>query len=215
MVKITKVYTRTGDGGQTKLGNGDTVNKPCRRITALGDIDELNASIGWAIRYTANEKGVTQILTRVQNDLFDLGASVCTPTPATNISDEQVDFIEKQIDALNTLLRPLDSFILPGGSDASAALHLARTVCRRAERSLIALHEETQIRPSNFIYLNRLSDLLFVMCRICNLKEDGSTDVLWVPGLFTECQSATDHAQELGQVGGVEIAAVQEAEANL
>ncbi|MBX9805623.1 MAG: cob(I)yrinic acid a,c-diamide adenosyltransferase [Alphaproteobacteria bacterium] len=181
MVHLTRIYTRGGDKGKTSLGSGERVSKSDARINAIGDVDEANAAIGWVREYTP--KTIDPLLMRIQNDLFDLGADLCVPKgkpDSLRIVDCQVDYLEKKIDDLNQHLEPLTSFILPGGSKSSAALHLARTIVRRAERSLIHLH---QIQPINFEaikYLNRLSDLLFVLCR--HVNGNGKEDVLWVPG---------------------------------
>jgi len=181
MVHLTRIYTRKGDKGETSLGSGDRVSKADARIEAIGDVDETNAAIGWARQHTP--KSLDDLLARIQNDLFDLGADLCTPEEspdALRIVASQVDFLEKTIDSLNKPLEPLRSFILPGGTKGSAALHLARTVARRAERSLIKLHHAQPLNAEAIKYLNRLSDLLFVLCRHVNDK--GKKDILWVPG---------------------------------
>jgi cob(I)alamin adenosyltransferase len=185
MVHLTRIYTRGGDTGETSLGSGDRVSKSDARIDAIGDVDEANAVIGWARQSTKQdaEKSLDALLVRIQNDLFDLGADLCIPeeTPGSlRIIASQVDFLEKKIDELNEPLEPLRSFILPGGTPGSAALHVARTVVRRAERSLIKLHHQYPINPEAIKYLNRLSDLLFVLCR--HMNDKGQKDVLWEPG---------------------------------
>jgi cob(I)alamin adenosyltransferase len=181
MVHLTRIYTRGGDKGDTSLGSGTRVSKSDARIQAIGDVDEANAAIGWARQFAP--KGLDSLLSRIQNDLFDLGADLCVPEEsptALRIVASQVDFLEKKIDKLNEPLAPLRSFILPGGSKGSAALHLARTVVRRAERSLIHLHRAQPLNEEAIKYLNRLSDLLFVLCR--HVNDNGKKDVLWVPG---------------------------------
>jgi cob(I)alamin adenosyltransferase len=184
MVKLTKIYTRGGDKGQTSLGNGDRVAKDSVRVAAYGDVDETNAIIGLARLHMQGD--ADDMLGRVQNDLFDLGADLCTPEeeapkyPPLRVVQEQVDRLETQIDSLNSELAPLNSFILPGGSAASAHLHHARTVCRRAERHMVSLSESENINPISIGYINRLSDFLFVLGRYLN--EKGKKDVLWVPG---------------------------------
>ncbi|MCF7644751.1 cob(I)yrinic acid a,c-diamide adenosyltransferase [Bacillus subtilis] len=199
MVKLNKIYTRTGDDGTTGLACGPRRRKDDMRIVACGDIDELNASIGLARLYTTLIlPEVDAILTRVQNDLFDLGADIATPAviPLSSgdtgeslgyeplrIISAQVDRLEKEIDALNAQLEPLRSFILPGGSPAAAHLHMARTIARRAERSMVALAAQDGeiVSDPALHYINRLSDLLFVAARIAN--NQGQDDILWVPAL--------------------------------
>lgn len=199
MVKLNKIYTRTGDDGTTGLACGPRRRKDDLRIVACGDIDELNASIGLARLYTTLIlPEVDAILTRVQNDLFDLGADIATPAviPLSSgdtgeslgyeplrIINSQVDRLEKEIDALNAQLEPLRSFILPGGSPAAAHLHMTRTIVRRAERSMVALAAQDGeiVSDPALHYINRLSDLLFVAARIAN--NQGQDDILWVPAL--------------------------------
>ncbi len=199
MVKLNKIYTRTGDDGTTGLACGPRRRKDDLRIVACGDIDELNASIGLARLYTTLIlPEVDAILTRIQNDLFDLGADIATPdavsdsagAAAANLGYEplriistQVDRLEQEIDALNVQLEPLRSFILPGGSPAAAHLHMARTIARRAERSMVALvaQDGEIVSDPALRYINRLSDLLFVAARIGN--NQGQDDILWVPAL--------------------------------
>lgn len=181
MVHLTRIYTRGGDKGETSLGSGTRVSKSDERIQAIGDVDEANAAIGWAKEHTPNS--LHDLLTHIQNDLFDLGADLCVPEEsptALRIVASQVDFLEKKIDEFNQHLKPLHSFVLPGGSKGSATLHLARTIVRRAERSLIQLHQIQPINAETVKYLNRLSDLLFVLCR--HVNGNGEKDVLWVPG---------------------------------
>ena len=188
VVRLTRIYTRTGDKGATRLADGREVSKASSRVAAYGEVDELNAVIGLARLHLAAETGLEVILARVQNDLFDLGADLATPEaddaggPTLRIVDEQVSRLEREIDALNEPLAPLSSFVLPGGSPASAWLHLARTVCRRAERAAVAF-VEAELSPAHgaaLRYLNRLSDLLFVTARWANHR--GGGDVLWIPG---------------------------------
>ena len=182
MVKLNKIYTRTGDGGNASLVDGSRISKSSLRMTAIGEVDEANAAIGVAIAALA-ESYVTDALLRIQNDLFDLGADVATPGEvdgALRIVASQVERLEQEIDALNSGLAPLKSFILPSGSAGVAELHLARAVVRRAERAAVALNEAEPLNPRLLAYLNRLSDHLFVGARhIASLQ---SEDVLWKPG---------------------------------
>lgn len=185
MVKLTKIYTRGGDSGQTSLVSGARVPKHDARVEAFGTIDEANAVIGLARLHTGGEED--RSLARIQNDLFDLGADLATPgddfTPSEmvlRVVQDQVDRLEREIDAMNAELSPLTSFILPGGTPASAYLHSARTIVRRAERCMTTLGESEPINPAALRYVNRLSDHLFVMARYLN--EKGAQDVLWVPG---------------------------------
>ena len=183
MVKLNKIYTRTGDGGETSLANGVRVLKHSRRPSAFGEVDEANSVIGLARLHTKTIPDADEMLARVQNDLFDLGADVATPEtekPALRISAEQVERLEAEIDLINGNLDPLGSFILPGGSSASAWLHLARTVTRRAERHMTELAAEEVVNGDAIRYINRLSDHLFVLAR--QLNENGKADVLWRPG---------------------------------
>ena len=182
MVKLNKIYTRTGDKGTAGLVDGSRVSKSSLRMAAIGDVDEANAAIGVAIALLSDDAAGEQ-LRLVQNELFDLGADIATPgdiEDALRIVDPQVERLELEIDRMNEELEPLQSFILPGGSPAVAALHLARTVVRRAERSAVALSEAEQVNPQALAYLNRLSDLLFVAARFIAAKEGG--DILWRPG---------------------------------
>lgn len=184
MVRLDKIYTRGGDKGETSLTDGTRAKKYDPRIEAYGTVDESNSTIGLARMHTSGSED--DMLSRIQNDLFDLGADVSLPTGtkfeehALRISQEQVDRLEQEIDQMNEYIAPLKSFVLPGGSAASAYLHLARTVVRRAERLLVAAAEEVEISPLTIKYLNRLSDHLFVMSRKTN--DDGKDDVLWIPG---------------------------------
>ena len=184
MVRLTKIYTRGGDKGETSLGNGARVAKDCARVEAFGAVDETNACIGLARQHTTGE--MDAMLARIQNDLFDLGADLCTPeggerrSGALRIVPEQVRRLETEIDAMNAELAPLNSFVLPGGSAAAAALHLARTTARRAERAVTALAREEPVGEAARHYINRLSDHLFVAARLVNDK--GAADILWVPG---------------------------------
>ena len=191
MVVLNRIYTRTGDQGTTALGTGERVKKSALRIEAYGTVDEANAAIGIVRLNTAEAELATldRMLATIQNDLFDLGADRCTPErgvaagqAALRIVAGQVDRLERQIDALNAELAPLRSFVLPGGHPAAAHLHLARTVCRRAERAMVALKDVPgeDVSEAALRYANRLSDFLFVASRFVNAKNTG--DVLWVPG---------------------------------
>lgn len=185
MVKLDKIYTRGGDGGETSLGDGRRVPKHSARVHAQGDIDETNAAIGLARRFADTDEIAAAILARIQNDLFDLGADVTRPGSdptdgALRIQPGQVERLEREIDQVNDPLEPLQSFILRGGTDLAAALHFACTICRRAERMLSALAAEEPVNPHGLKYINRLSDLLFVMARAAN--NGGTADVLWRPG---------------------------------
>jgi cob(I)alamin adenosyltransferase len=174
--RLSKIYTRTGDDGTTGLGDGSRVNKDSLRVEAMGDVDELNAVIGILLTEPLSES-IAAVLTRVQHDLFDLGGEICIPG-FEMVKAERIQALEQTLDQLNEQLQPLQEFILPGGSRAAAYCHLARTVCRRAERQLTRLSREQAVTPVSLQYLNRLSDLLFVMCRILN-KDAGKADVLW------------------------------------
>jgi cob(I)alamin adenosyltransferase len=182
LVKLNKIYTRTGDGGSAGLVDGSRVSKSSPRMTAIGEVDEANAAIGVAI--AALEEGdVPDKLLRIQNDLFDLGADVATPGEvegALRIVASQVERLEREIDVMNADLAPLTSFILPSGSSGVSTLHLARAVVRRAERAAVALNETEPLNPQLLAYLNRLSDHLFVAARFVAAREGG--DVLWQPG---------------------------------
>ncbi|MFI4975563.1 MAG: cob(I)yrinic acid a,c-diamide adenosyltransferase [Caulobacterales bacterium] len=186
MVTLNRIYTRTGDAGTTRLASGAPVSKADPRVEAYGSVDETNAQIGVARLSTAADRLLDPILARIQNDLFDLGADLATPprpdvaTQALRIIEGQVTRLESEIDLLNADLAALTSFVLPGGSAAAAALHVARTVCRRAERACVALASGEDVNPQALKYLNRLSDLLFVAARWAN--DRGAADVLWTPG---------------------------------
>ena len=190
MVVLTKIYTKTGDDGTTALGTGQRVPKTSPRIWAYGSVDETNAAIGVArLQLPPEQSLVADMLARIQNDLFDLGADLCVPdtgeplpyTPL-RMKMEQVERLEREIDLMNAEMAPLTSFILPGGSPAAAALHVARTVCRRAERCIVELKSTDGEHVSDAVsrYMNRLSDHLFVASRYLNNK--GKGDVLWQPG---------------------------------
>ncbi|MCZ6482024.1 MAG: cob(I)yrinic acid a,c-diamide adenosyltransferase [Alphaproteobacteria bacterium] len=194
MVRLTKIYTRGGDKGETSLGDGSRIAKHDTRVAAYGTVDEANAVIGLARLHTSGE--ADEALARIQNDLFDLGADLCRPEgdakgqgasdAAKNakgplrIIQAQIDRLEAEIDGMNAELAPLESFVLPGGTEASATLHLARTVVRRAERLITELARTEAVNPSAIAYINRLSDHLFVLARVLNDK--GGRDVLWRPG---------------------------------
>lgn len=188
MVKLNKIYTRTGDDGSTGLVDGSRLGKDTLRVRAYGDVDETNSVIG-LVRLHVESRKIDDMLSRIQNDLFDLGADLATPLPEEGMPDseyalrmvaEQTDRLENELDQLNADLEPLNSFILPGGHPPAAYLHQARTVCRRAERVCVALASEQDINPHALSYLNRLSDFLFVAARWCN--DQGQSDVKWVPG---------------------------------
>jgi cob(I)alamin adenosyltransferase len=184
MVRLTRIYTRGGDAGDTSLGDGARVPKHALRVAAYGTVDEANAAIGIARLHADAESD--EVLGRIQNDLFDLGADLCTPeggrraAGALRILPAQTERLECEIDAMNATLAPLDSFILPGGTAAAAHLHLARTVVRRAERLVSELAQAESVNPEALRYLNRLSDHLFVLGR--RLNDGGTRDVLWRPG---------------------------------
>jgi cob(I)alamin adenosyltransferase len=184
MVRLTKIYTKGGDRGRTSLGDGSRVAKHDLRVAAYGTVDEANATIGLARLHT--QSVADAMLARIQNDLFDLGADLCRPgadpdeAGALRIQPQQVQRLEDEIDALNMALKPLDSFVLPGGRPAAAFLHQARTVVRRAERLTTELAAGAPVNPEAVRYLNRLSDHLFVLAR--HLNDKGAADVLWVPG---------------------------------
>jgi cob(I)alamin adenosyltransferase len=189
MVVLNRIYTKTGDDGTTGLGSGERRPKYDLRVAAYGTVDETNAAIGVARLHLSSEPEVSAILLRVQNDLFDLGADLAAPeNPAKpnrerlRVTDSQVERLEKDIDKLNEALSPLTSFVLPGGEASAAHLHLARTICRRAERLTVELASRIneQVNPAVTRYLNRLSDLLFVAARYVNGR--GQRDILWVPG---------------------------------
>ncbi len=185
MVKLTKIYTRGGDAGETSLGDGSRVAKSSARVASYGEVDEANAILGIVRLHV--EAPENTLLARIQNDLFDVGADLCVPIvenpeyPALRVTQAQIDWLEAQIDRMNAELAPLNSFVLPGGTPAAAFLHQARTVVRRAERVLVGLlaAPDEPVNRLVLVYLNRLSDLLFVMSRYLNGK--GANDVLWVP----------------------------------
>ena len=182
MVKLNKIYTRTGDGGSSGLVDGSRISKSSLRMCAIGEVDEANAAIGVAIAAVAPGE-VADRLQRIQNDLFDAGADVATPAEvdgALRIVASQVERLEREMDEMNAALEPLTSFILPSGPAGVSALHLARAVTRRAERAAVALHEAEPLNPHLLAYLNRLSDHLFVAARFVAKREGG--DVLWQPG---------------------------------
>jgi cob(I)alamin adenosyltransferase len=192
MVKLTRIYTRGGDTGETSLGRGERIAKHDPRVEAYGTVDEANSVIGLAratiertVKNDALRTHVDDMLKRIQNDLFDLGADLCTidakpGEPALRVVPAQTERLESEIDAMNGELSPLNSFVLPGGSEAAAWLHLARTVSRRAERCMTALAADQSVSPEAIKYINRLSDHLFVLAR--KLNDNGGSDVLWVPG---------------------------------
>jgi cob(I)alamin adenosyltransferase len=195
MVVLNRIYTRTGDDGTTALGTGERRKKHDLRIAAYGTIDELNACLGIARLHAKGAADVDAMLARIQNDLFDLGADLCTPEQSKGkgqgkgpggarlaVTDAQVTRLEQEIDTLNGDLAPLRSFVLPGGTPAAAHLHLARTVCRRGERLMVELADKPgeEVSAAALKYVNRLSDFLFVASRYLNRK--GADDVLWVPG---------------------------------
>ena len=189
MVKLNKIYTRTGDDGTTGLGAGERRKKYDLRVAAYGTLDEANAAIGIARLHTTSDVTLDAALSRIQNDLFDVGADLCTPGKGSGpdgarltVTQTQVDWLESEIDRLNDDLAPLKSFVLPGGSPAAAYLHLARTICRRAERLIAELKDEAgeSVGTDVLKYVNRLSDYLFVASRHVNDK--GARDVLWKPG---------------------------------
>jgi cob(I)alamin adenosyltransferase len=186
MVYLSRIYTKTGDKGETALGDGSRVPKDHPRVAAYGEVDELNAVLGLLLAQNP-DLAEAELVRSVQNDLFDVGADLCLPPSPDEkpgqhlrVRPEQAERLEKAIDRLNAGLTPLTSFVLPGGRPAAAGCHVARTVCRRAERTVVALSRREPVNPQVVIYLNRLSDLLFVLARACN--ENGRDDVLWVPG---------------------------------
>lgn len=184
MVTLNRIYTKTGDKGETALGDGTRLPKFALRIAAYGTVDETNAAVGLARLHTSGE--MDAMLARIQNDLFDLGADLCVPEDGRRgaerlrIAETQVERLEREIDAMNAELAPLTSFILPGGTPAAAYLHLARTVARRAERLIVELGQQEKLGAPVIKYINRLSDHLFVAGRFANDK--GKRDVLWTPG---------------------------------
>ncbi len=187
MVRLDRIYTRAGDAGETSLGDGERVPKSSARIWAYGSVDETGAAIGMAIA-TGLEEGATDLLRRIQNDLFDLGADLAVPLDTDRghgksrlrITEQHVTALEQACDREGDRLAPLTSFVLSGGTTQSAALHFARTVCRGAERHVVGLSQEAPVNPQALAYLNRLSDLLFILARVHN--DEGRGDVLWQPG---------------------------------
>ncbi|WP_422344601.1 cob(I)yrinic acid a,c-diamide adenosyltransferase [Parasphingorhabdus sp.] len=189
MVKLNKIYTKTGDGGTTGLVDGSRVAKSDPRMAAIGDVDELNSALGIAI-CEISDAVLTQSLRVIQNDLFDLGADLATPADegddfapsdmVLRVTPSQVERLEAEIDTINNDLEPLTSFILPGGEKSAAAIHLARTIARRAERTAVGAAQVIAINPQALAYINRLSDYLFVLGRMLN--NGGKADILWVPG---------------------------------
>ncbi|MBY0281072.1 MAG: cob(I)yrinic acid a,c-diamide adenosyltransferase [Alphaproteobacteria bacterium] len=185
MVLLSRIYTKGGDKGKTALGDGERIFKDHHRIEAIGEVDEANAFIGWALQFSeGDEKALFQ---KIQNNLFDLGADLCIKENENTVSKlrvtkEQVTFLETMIDQYNQSLPHLTSFVLPGGTELATALHLARTVVRRAERRVVTLSRDNKINPEIIKYLNRLSDLLFVLARFSNHQPFQTGDVLWMPG---------------------------------
>ena len=180
VVYLSRIYTKSGDAGDTGLGDGTRVPKDHPRVAAYGEVDELNAVLGLAVLHAPAD---ADLLRSIQNDLFDVGADLCVPgtdPAALRVTAAQAERLERAIDRVNDRLQPLRSFVLPGGSAAAAWLHLARTVCRRAERAVVALGHAEAVNPQAVVDLNRLSDLLFVLARAANA--DGTADVQWVPG---------------------------------
>jgi cob(I)alamin adenosyltransferase len=184
MVTLNKIYTKTGDSGQTGLGDGSRISKSAPRIAAIGAVDETNAAIG--IARLDSEDEMDARLARIQNDLFDLGADLCAPEDGRKaegrlrMAESQVERLEREIDAMNAALSPLTSFVLPGGTALAAHLHLARAITRRAEAAIVAMAAQEKINDAAIHYANRLSDHLFVMARTAN--DGGKGDILWVPG---------------------------------
>jgi cob(I)alamin adenosyltransferase len=182
-VRLTKIYTRGGDAGETSLGDGSRVSKLDARIAAYGTVDELNAAVGVVVAGACPET-IREVLVRVQNELFDLGADLSVPIEheaRLRVTQEQVDRLEDECDRFNAELPDLKSFVLPGGSEAAARLHVARTVCRRAEREALVAAGAHDVNPLALVYLNRLSDLLFILARAANAAE-GQMEPLWRPG---------------------------------
>ena len=182
-VRLTRIYTRGGDAGETSLGDGSRVSKLDCRIGAFGTVDELNSALGIVLAGDVPE-GLLEPLTRVQNELFDVGADLSVPWGVTDrlrVDQEMIDRLEELCDAFNADLPELKSFVLPGGTEAAARLHVARTICRRAEREVLAGSEEVELNPLVLVYLNRLSDLLFILARVANAAA-GVDEPLWKPG---------------------------------
>jgi len=182
LVKLNKIYTRTGDDGTTGLVGGGRISKADPLMAAIGDVDEANSAIGVALA-AIDDDGIASALRRIQNELFDLGADLATPPDmegALRVTAEQIERLEREIDAMNAALSPLTSFVLPGGAAGAARLHLARAIVRRAERSAVAASADNALNPKALTYINRLSDWLFVAAR--RMNNMGASDVLWVPG---------------------------------
>ena len=186
MVYLSRIYTKTGDSGETGLGDGSRVPKDHARVNAYGSVDELNAVLGLITSHFPHTEEFP-LLQTIQNDLFDVGADLCIPdqtandrSPPLRVAPEQISQLEEAIDRLNVKLQPLHSFVLPGGRPEAAWLHLARTVCRRAERDVVTLSHSEKLNQQVIIYVNRLSDLLFVLARVAN--DNGREDLLWQPG---------------------------------
>ena len=202
MVKLNKIYTRTGDDGTTGLVRGPRRLKYDLRVECFGTVDEANSMVGLARVHTGSMPKIDRLLARVQNDLFDLGSDLATPgadpagaEPSLRITTAQTEWLEQQIDQYNEGLKPLTSFVLPGGTALAASLHLARAVTRRAERLTVELiAREPEVNAGTMIYLNRLSDLLFVMARVAN--SNGASDVLWTPGKFGSDRSVPSLSQD-------------------
>lgn len=187
MVYLSRIYTKSGDSGETGLGNGQRVAKDHPRVEAYGDVDELNSVLGLMLAHCDPGADIAGLIRGIQNDLFDVGADLCVPESAgeapgqsLRVRPDQVAHLERAIDRLNEPLGPLTSFILPGGAPAAAWAHVARTVCRRAERAIVSLMHVEPVNPAALQYLNRLSDLLFVIAR--SLNGQGRDDILWKPG---------------------------------
>src|SRR3954454_23004767 len=193
MVKINRIYTRTGDDGRTVLGDGARLPKFHIRVAAFGSGDEANSSVGLACLHVSEE--VRSILLRIQNDLFDIGADLCRPERSglklepLRVTEDQVRWLEEVLDAQNSRLEPLSSFVLPGGTQGAALLHVARTVVRRAEREIVEIGFQEPVTPAVIRYINRLSDLLFVLARVEN--DDGRADVLWEPSEYGQAGRAS------------------------
>ena len=187
--RLSKIYTRTGDDGTTGLGNGERVRKDSLRVEAFGTVDELNSAIGIVLAFglpnTAN-----RLLTDIQQKLFDLGGELCIPETVT-LASSDIEWLEMGLDELNAKLPPLKDFVLPGGSPAAAACHMARTICRRAERRVVSLAEQTDVNPHSVKYLNRLSDLLFVLARTLNVTS-GHAEIIWTGGRLREDNPGDD-----------------------
>jgi cob(I)alamin adenosyltransferase len=203
MVYLSRIYTKSGDAGETALGDGRRVPKDHPRVAAYGSVDELNSALG-VMRAQAPEQSEAELLRQIQNDLFDLGADLCLPEAPEEkagahlrVDAEQVTRLEQAIDRLNEALAPLSSFVLPGGKPAAAWCHLARTICRRAERDVVSLARAEKVNPQVVIYLNRLSDLLFVLARVYN--DNGAGDLLWVPGKGQEAKDKGERTKGKGQ----------------